>query len=149
MGKISASLVLKKWVKTAKTQEAIQLKTVDFEQKLLWLWWKLALTGSVPSESTFPFCIFISQNKNMIPLELMETLSNYTFCNIWYYVLSIGILVVNKTIIKQLHCFSRYVWGRTLTSGLYYKHITIVIDAPSVISKWCSKSLMIVIDDAS
>jgi hypothetical protein len=26
-----------------------------------------------------------------------------------------------------------------LTCGLYYKHITIVIDAPSVISKWRSK----------
>jgi len=24
-------------------------------------------------------------------------------------------------------------------SGLYYKRITIVIDAPSVVSKWCSK----------
>ncbi len=38
-------------------------------------------------------------------------------------------------------------------SGLYYKHITIVIDAPSVISKWRSKLerhlLTIVIDDPS
>jgi hypothetical protein len=25
------------------------------------------------------------------------------------------------------------------TSGLYYKCITIVIDAPSAVSKWCSK----------
>jgi hypothetical protein len=37
--------------------------------------------------------------------------------------------------------------------GLYYKHITIVIDAPSVASKWRSKLerhlLTIVIDDAS
>jgi hypothetical protein len=41
----------------------------------------------------------------------------------------------------------------TATGGLYYKRITIVIDAPSVISKWCSKLerhlLTIVIDDAS
>ncbi len=40
-----------------------------------------------------------------------------------------------------------------ITSGLYYKHIMIVIDAPSVVSKWCSKLerhlLTIVIDDAS
>jgi hypothetical protein len=39
------------------------------------------------------------------------------------------------------------------TSGLYYKRITFVIDAPSVVSKWCSKLerhlLTIVIDDAS
>ncbi len=40
-----------------------------------------------------------------------------------------------------------------MNSGLYYKCITIVIDAPSVVSKWCSKLghhlLTIVIDDAS
>jgi hypothetical protein len=37
--------------------------------------------------------------------------------------------------------------------GLYYKRIAIVIDAPIVASKWCSKLerhlLTIVIDDAS
>jgi hypothetical protein len=96
-------------------QEATQLKTVDFEHKLLWLWYQLALTGSVPSESTLAFCIFITQNKNMIPLKLVETLSNYTFCNIWYYVLSIDIQVANKTIIKHLYCFTCQVWGRTST----------------------------------
>ena len=39
------------------------------------------------------------------------------------------------------------------TSGLYYKCIAIVIDAPIGVSKWCSKLerhlLTIVIDDAS
>ncbi len=34
-------------------------------------------------------------------------------------------------------------------SGLYYKHITIVIDAASVVSKQIVASLSIVIDDAS
>ncbi len=96
-------------------QEATQLKTVDFEHKLLWLWWKLALTRLVPSESTLEFCIFITQNKNMIPLELVETYSNSTFCNIWYFVLYIDIQVANKTIIKHLYCFTRQVWGRTST----------------------------------
>jgi hypothetical protein len=42
---------------------------------------------------------------------------------------------------------------RAVSSGLYYKRITIVIDAPSVISKWRSKLqrhlLTIVIDDTS
>jgi hypothetical protein len=44
-------------------------------------------------------------------------------------------------------------WPNNKTCGLYYKRIMIVIDAPSVVSKWRSKLerhlLKIVIDDTS
>ncbi len=55
---------------------------------------------------------------------------------------------------KFLFVLSNHLLNFLLDScGLYYKRITIVIDAPSVVSKWRSKLehhlLAIVIDDAS
>ncbi len=39
-----------------------------------------------------------------------------------------------KTLLKQLLGF--LLLDFSLSSGLYYKRVTVVIDAPSVISKW-------------
>ncbi len=32
-----------------------------------------------------------------------------------------------------------WIWNMAITCGLYYKHIMIIIDTASVISKWRSK----------
>ncbi len=54
---------------------------------------------------------------------------------------------------KMGKIYCKLPFNASLFSGLYYKCITIVIDAPSVVSKWRSELerhlLMIVIDDAS
>ena len=77
----------------------------------------------------------------MTPLEL--SVSDAT---IWRVTLglSIMILVASFTLIYDVYSVG--------SSGLYYICITIVIDAPSVISKWWLQivaSLTVVIDDAS